>query len=174
MSLSTEEALTETLLITLEQSLAKDIKTAADWDRYFDIRKEAAARVDDERTTFRTDYNARLADAREIILRKHTGRMFDHPKPNWAEVEDLPSADKIDLLARNLAQRDHEARIACIRKDQADQYKDLGAHLLEQRQRQAAHAKEQRRGHAENAMTTSNQLSPHDSQSRTRSGPTRT
>ena len=115
-------------------------------------------------------------EARAVVLREHHARTLDHPKPDWA-VDTPPSAEKIDLLARNRVQADHEARLVAIRADQTDQYQDLRQECQERAKRdvqeRAAHAREVRPTPLRDPFATTNQISPHEAQTRGRSGPSR-
>ncbi|WP_299867707.1 hypothetical protein [uncultured Roseobacter sp.] len=176
MPLSTEHAVRETYRLALEQNLVKHLKTQAEFDQYHEIRAEAAQRIDAEKDAFRANYHQRLEVAREMILREHNSRTLDHPKPDWA-VETPPSADKVDLLARNRVQTDHEKRLAVIRVDQTDQYEDLRqvcrARETRETQERTEHARAVRQDHAKETFNLTNELSPHEAQTRGRSGPSR-
>ena len=169
MSLSTENDVRETYRLSLEENLKKALKTQQEFDRYKAITVEAAQRIDTEKEAFQTHYQTRLTEAREVILREQETLRLEHPKPSWA-VDASPSADKIDLLARNRVQADHEARIAAIRVDQVDQYKALKEDVRDRDLRQS-HARDQRQNHAKEAFNLSNTISKHEA--RTRSGPSR-
>jgi len=172
MSLSTEDAVTETLRVALEQHLTSQLKTDQEWARFLEIARETATRINAEKKAFQTDYTKRLATARGVILREQNGHILSPPKPDWAVDKPL-SAERIDLMARNRVQRDHDARIAEIHVDQMNDYQELRTQVKARAAREA-HARNRRQGHAKDAMTTANQLSPHEAQSRTPSGPTRT
>ena len=175
MSLSTEEAVRETYRVALRETLKKDLKTPQEFERFVGIEREGAERFDAEKDAFREDYQLRLADAREVILREHNARTLDHPKPTWAD-DQLPSSEKVDLLARNRVQADHDKRLAAIRTDETDQYRSLRDECRARATREA-HARDVRQDHAKEAFTTSNQLSPHEAKTRLsspgRSGPSR-
>lgn len=176
MSLSTEAIVRETYRVALEENVRKALQTQPEFNQYKAIVAEAAQRIDAEKDAFRANYHRRLEVAREVVLREHTSRTLDHPKPDWA-VDTPPSAEKIDLLARNRVQTDHEARIIAIRIDQTDQYKDLRLVCRERATREvqerAAHAREARPTPLRDPFATTNQLSPHEAQTRGRSGPSR-
>ena len=176
MPLSTEEAVRETYRLALEDNLRKSLKTKAEFDQYGTIQAEAANRIDAEKDAFRANYHQRLGAAREVVMREHTSRILDHPKPDWA-VDTPPSADKVDLLARNRVQADHEARILAIRVDQTDQYSDLRQACKDrstrETQERAEHARAVRQGHAKDAFNLTQKVSPHETQTRGRAGPSR-
>lgn len=172
MPLSTEEIVRETHRVALRDNLKQALKTEREFACFANIEREAAERIDTERDGFRTDYTARLSDAREVILRQHTGRFLDHPKPEWA-ADEIPSPDKVDLLAHNRVQADHDKRIATIRLDEVDKYLTL-RDACHARAAREAHAREVRQDHAQRAFTTANEISPHEAQVRGRSGPSQT
>ena len=111
-----------------------------------------------------------------MILREHTARTLDHPKPDWA-VNTPPSADKVDLLARDRVQADHEARIQAISTDQTDQYQDL-RQVCRARENAPAQTRDLQRDGPKEAFNRTNQVSPQETKTRLstreRSGPTRT
>ena len=74
MPLSTEDALHETHRLALQNSLKKELKTPQECARYRDIQTKPTQRVDAERDAFRTRYQSRLEEAREVVLREQTGR----------------------------------------------------------------------------------------------------
>lgn len=176
MPLSTKDAVRETYRLALEQNLAEALKTQPEFDQYRAIRAEAAQRIDMEKDAFRATYHRRLEEAREVTLREHHARTLDHPRPDWA-VDTPPSADKVDLLARNRVRADHDARLVAIRVDQTDHCEDLRRVCRDRMSREAReradHAREVRQERAKDAFTLTNQLSPHKAQTRGRSGPTR-
>ncbi|GFE50530.1 hypothetical protein So717_22830 [Roseobacter cerasinus] len=171
MPLSTEDAVRETHRLALEGNLRKSLRTKDEFARFKEIAEEAAERIDAEKDAFRSTYHQRVIEATEAVLREHNQRTLNHPKPSWA-IDEPPSADKIDLFARNRVQADHEARIAAIRVDQTHQYRKL---------RDACHAREnaptrtqdRNHGRARNAFQTANQISRHELGLPLRSGPSR-
>mgnify|MGYP001801899842 CR=1 FL=1 len=84
MPLSTEDAVRETLRVALEENLRKNLYTQEEFDRYAEIAKEAAQRIDAEKDAFRANYHHRVSDATVVILREHEARKLDYPKPDWA------------------------------------------------------------------------------------------
>lgn len=164
MPLSTEHAVRETYRLALEERLRNAVKTKEEFERYRDIQKEAAERIDHEKDAFRANYHQRLEKAREVILREHHSKVLDHPKPDWA-VDTPPSADKVDLLARNRVQADHEKRILAIRIDQSDKYQEL---------HKACRRREQEPSRERQAFNLTQELSPQEKQSRGLAGPSQT
>lgn len=170
MPLSTEQAVRETFRIALEENLRKNLRTQEEFDRFRAIADEAGHRIDAENDAFRANYHRRLEVAREVVLREHNARTLDYPKPDWA-VDTPPGTDKIDLLARNRVQADHEARILAIRIDQADQYQAL-SETCRARENTPESVCEQRHRQAQKAFNLTNRTSLHERGVPMRSGPT--
>ncbi len=173
MSLSIEYTVRETHRVALQENLKRKLKTQAEFDRYGAIARDAAQRIDQEKDAYRADYSKRLSTAHEVVLREQTARHLEHPKPDWA-VDAPPSADRLEILARNRVQADHEQRIAAIRTDEVDQYKAL-RNDCQSRAAREIQARDLRQDHAKEAFATANQISPHEAQMRAqvqrRSGP---
>lgn len=152
MTLSTEEAVRETFLLATRQSLAKSLRTAEDFERFAAIAKETEARLVEERDAFQRDYDLRLADARQIILRERTGLRLDQPRPRDAPNPTDRAA--LDAKADARVRLDHRRRVAAIHTDELDRYRELDA---------LVRARDQKRGHARDAFA----------RTQTRSGPSR-
>lgn len=149
MSLSTTEAVRRSFLMATRQNLARNLRTAEDWEKFNTIAKETRERIEAEHVAFQQDYETRLADARQVILRENDGLCFDIPRPKHA-----PSpADKeaLDHTADARVRHDHQLRLAAIQSDELDQYQEL---------RDEVRARDERQGQAREAFT------------RTRNGPT--
>ncbi|MEM1410618.1 MAG: hypothetical protein AAGG79_07745 [Pseudomonadota bacterium] len=179
MILSTEDAVRETYRIALEENLKKALKTPEEFARFREITKEAAERLDAENDGFREGYQDRLVKAEEVVMREAAGRFLDHPKPSWAE-DTMMSGDRIEILAHNRVLEDHETRKLLIRTDQIDAYKALHNDCRErarleraQSAEQSAQSRAERKGRAQDAFNLTNQVSPHEAQTRGRSGPSR-
>lgn len=177
MALSTEDAVRETHRVALEENLRKNLYTQEEFDRYTEIAKEAAQRIDAEKDAFRANYHQRVTEATAVILREHEARTLDYPKPDWA-VDVPPSAEKVDLLARNRVQAEHEARIAAIRVDQTHKYQELhqACQVRESarettRERDPVTDEDPQKGRVLEAFNLTNQVSPHEARTRGRSGP---
>ncbi|MEM9098684.1 MAG: hypothetical protein AAGC79_09180 [Pseudomonadota bacterium] len=125
MGLSTTDAVRETFLEATRQSLARNLKTSEDWDRYKAIVQEADARIAAERAAHAHDYPARLAEAKEIILREEHGARLDQPLPPGAERQS--DKDALHRKADARVRQDHDQRIAAIKADELDQYRSLTA-----------------------------------------------
>ncbi len=171
MTLSTEQQVREGYRLALQESLRRNLKTKDDFQAFGKILKEGAERYDAEKQDFRTDYQARLREAHEVILRAHTGHILVHPKPKWA-IDKPPSPEKVDLLARNRVQADHEARLVAIRQDEVDQCKVLRRDIR-QRDDRTAQVQDRNQGRAKEAFNLTNQISRHERGLPLRSGPSR-
>lgn len=169
MSLSTEDAVREVYRFALQENLKKDLETTEEFARYRSIAETAAERIDAERASFHTNYQQRLREAREVILREQSGQFLDRPKPTWAKDKPLP-AERIELLAINRVQADHEARIAAIRVDETNDYRMLQNQCRERIGR-AIHVRETRGEELTERFNLTNQISPEMAKSRGRSGP---
>ncbi|MEM7663963.1 MAG: hypothetical protein AAF292_17100 [Pseudomonadota bacterium] len=170
MSLSTTEAVQEVHRLALQQSVSRILGTEQEWSRFNTIVREAAERVDAEKADFRHDYQTRLAEARQVILREQSKHTLEHPTPTGIEKAP-PSPERIDIMAINRVQADHERRIAAIRQDEVDGYRGLSATVREREAREA-HARDRHKGHARDRFNLANQQSPYLAKARTRSGPT--
>lgn len=169
MSLSTEDAVREVYRFALQENLKKDLKTTEEFARYRSIAETAAERIDAERASYHANYQQRLREAREVILREQSGRFLDHPKPTWAK-DKPPSVERIELLAINRVQADHEKRISAIRVDETNEYRML-QNTCRERIGREVHARETKLGHAKERFNLTNQISPEMAKSQSRSGP---
>ncbi|QBF32348.1 hypothetical protein [Thalassococcus sp. S3] len=159
MSQSSTEAVSETLRLALQQSIARIITSEADWDRLHTISTEAAKRIDDEMEAYKSDYPSRLAAARQMILREYAGRSLDMPTPSWVlKAKELPSPEKLDHMADGRVRHDHGRRLRVIRQDEVDQLRemrrDLKIRAEVERETRAAQSPEHRRGDAREAFQT--------------------
>ena len=91
------------------------------------IRREADARLMEEQAAFKRDYTARLAEAKEIILREENGVHLDQPLPPG--VQTRSSAEALEHKADARVRRDHARREAAIKRDATDHYVDLAAEI---------------------------------------------
>ncbi|MEM1150488.1 MAG: hypothetical protein AAGI03_08005 [Pseudomonadota bacterium] len=171
MMLRPSEAVHEVHRLALQQALTRSLKTDRDWARFNAIVEEAATRVDAEKADFRHDYQTRLAEARQTVLREQSKHSFDHPAPTGTTRTPL-SPERVDILAMNRVQADHEKRIAAIRQDEVDGYHGLSADVRARDER-ASHARAALQGQAREAFNRTNQISPHAAQTRGRTGPSR-
>ena len=127
MSLSTTEAVRETFLEATRQSLTRALRTGEDWDRFKAIVEETNQRLEAERAVFASDYAARLAEAREILLREEHGVRLDQPLPPGAQK--VSDRDALDRKAAFRVRQDHDRRLAAVRADELDQYRALTADI---------------------------------------------
>ncbi|SCZ72679.1 hypothetical protein SAMN04488118_1158 [Epibacterium ulvae] len=174
MSLSPYDAVRETYRLAFQQSLQRDLVTQKDWEQYLGIAHEAATRTDQENTSFQQDYKHRLIEAYDVILREQNARKLNHPKPSWAvntPLEDTTlSNERLNLMARNRVQADHDARLLMIRTDEMDQYQGLSKDLAA-RAKIRSQARDQRKDQAKEAFAQVKTKDPQHTPSR--SGPTR-
>jgi len=123
MSLSTTEAVREVFRLATQQALTRALRTPEDWQAFTTIAKEADARIRGETGAFKRDYGARLAEARQVILREGSGRILDIPKPR--DTADVPDKARLDQRADTRVRHDHTRRLAAIRTDEIDAYQNL-------------------------------------------------
>ncbi|MEM7530452.1 MAG: hypothetical protein AAF416_22935 [Pseudomonadota bacterium] len=169
MSLSTTDAVGEVYRVALQDALARRLVTDPEWDRYKAIVQEAAERIDAEREAFRRDYQVRLSEARQVVLREHTARQLNLQAPRGVQPTP-PSPEKLDIVAMNRVQIDHDQRIAAIRRDEIDAYRALRTEIVARETRQSQ-ATDRWQGRFRESFNRTNAISPHDAQVRTRSGP---
>lgn len=169
MNLSTADTVNEVYRVALQQSLTRKLKTEPEWTRFTTIARETAGRIDAEKSAFREDYQSRLSQARQIILREHSRTQLNLPPPGGTQSTP-PSAEKLDILAMNRVQGDHERRITAIQRDEIDAYQMLDTDVRTREARQA-HARETRSGELRDRFNMTNQISPHEAKLRARSGP---
>lgn len=102
-----------------KQALTKHLRTGEDFHRFATIAQEAEARVATEQADFREHYPARLAKAREVILREKTGRRLDKPRPR--DAPHISDQAVLDTHADARVRYDHQRRIAAIKSDELHQ-----------------------------------------------------
>lgn len=127
MSLSTTEAVRETFRRASREALQKSLRTPEDWDRYIAHSAEASDRLVAEERSFARDYRARLAEAKEAILREEHGVRLDQPLPPG--VAPTSDAQTLTRKADARVHRDHQRRRAAILQDELDGYRDLTAEI---------------------------------------------
>lgn len=152
MSLDTTEAIMEEFRSATREHLAKHLRHDADWARFRKIESEANQRLTQEEAEWRRDYHARLAEARQIILRETHGNLLEQPKPEG--IEDIPDRQALDVKADQRIRQDHQRRLAAIKQDEIDRYQAL---------RDTLRARDRLQGFAAHAFE----------RVRTRSGPSR-
>lgn len=123
MKLSTEEVVQTMFREATRSHLAGSLKTGDDWDRFNEIVQTASARIELEQASHAHDYQARIAEAKEIILREENGIRLDQPLPPGAEKHS--DADRLQTKAEVRVRQDYDRRIAVIQADELDQYRDL-------------------------------------------------
>lgn len=127
MPLSTTEAVRETFFEATRNSLARSLRTPEDWDRFNAIVHETTKRLEAEQATYARDYQARIADAKEIILREERGVRLDQPLPPGAEAMSDP--DALQRKADDRVRQDHSQRMSAIKSDELAQYRDLTSEI---------------------------------------------
>lgn len=127
MSLSTPQAVRETFLLATRQSLARSLRTSEDWDRYKTIVQDTENRLEAEQAAYARDYPARIAEAKEILLREAHGIRLDRPLPPG--VERRSDAETLQRHADARVRQDHDLRVSAIKSDELDQYRDLTAEI---------------------------------------------
>lgn len=123
MTLSTGDAVRDVYNQALRQSLARSLRTAGDWDRCKAIIQEASTRIELEQAAHARDYQARITEAQEIILREEHGIRLDQPLPPG--VDKFSDKDSLLLKAETRVRTDYDRRIAAIKADELDQYREL-------------------------------------------------
>ncbi|MDF1804369.1 hypothetical protein [Thalassovita sp.] len=152
MSSETEHRVRSAYERAVEAHLQKSLQSGQDWDRYNAILAQTKARLAEEDQAFARDFDARMAEARQIVLREEHGIALDQPQPPGVDPK---SPQAMEAKAEARVYRDHERRQAAIRHDATEQYVDLTAEIR-----------------ARDAPTSSQSLTQTWNQSR--SGPTRT
>ena len=126
MSNATEDRVRAAYERAVQEHLQKCLRTAEDWDRYNAIVAETQDRLANADTSFAWDFEARMAEARQIVLREEHGLAFDQPLPPGIDPRSPP---EIETQAEARVYRDHERRKAAIQSDATDTYVDLTAEL---------------------------------------------
>lgn len=127
MPLSTTDAVRETFVEATRQSLARSLRTGGDWDRYKSIIQETTARIEVEQAAHARDYQARIGEAKEILLREQHGVRLDQPLPPG--VEKFSDKDALQHKAEIRVRQDYDRRIAAIKADELDHYRALTADI---------------------------------------------
>lgn len=123
MDLSTTEALKSTFLACARDGLARSLRLPEDWTRYAQIVHETDARIKAEQAAHAWDYQTRIAEAKEIILREENGIRLDQPLPPGVEAHS--DKDTLQSKAETRVRQDYDRRIAAIQIDEYDQYTAL-------------------------------------------------
>lgn len=127
MSLSTTARVRDVFGRALQDHLQKSLRTGEDWDRFKAIERETDARLMSEQTAYKRDFTQRVAEARQMILREESDVRLDQPLPPWAKKHS--DADALDHKAELRVRQDHDRRIAAIKKDELDAFRDLSAQI---------------------------------------------
>ena len=127
MSLSTQESVKEGFRRAVRENLARTLKTPEDWDRFKSILRETDARLVMEQAAHARDYQQRIAEANEMILREENGVRLEEPLPPW--VHKHSDADLLEHKAQARVQQDYDRRVAAIKKDELDGFQDLAAEI---------------------------------------------
>ena len=127
MSLSTSEAIFQEYRTATREHLAGQLKHEIDWERFRKIEEDARQRLSEEDAAWQRDYHARLAEARQIILREVHGDVLEEPRREAARK--VPDRKTLDAMAEVRVRKDHERRLAVIKRDEIDQYEALRKEL---------------------------------------------
>lgn len=123
MAISTEEAVREMFLEATRQNLARSLRTGEDWDRFKEITQTASARLESEQAAHAYDYQARIAEAKEIIMREEHGIRLDQPLPPG--VVKQSNDERLQTIAETRVRQDYDRRIAVIKADELNEYRHL-------------------------------------------------
>jgi len=104
---------------------AKHLKSANDWQRVREIQSDSAQAKQAEQETFREDYQARLADAREAVLNERAARHYTHPAPQSAARQDRFNKDQIERQAHLRVHNAHQKTMAKIDQQSRNDIKQL-------------------------------------------------
>lgn len=107
------------------QETAKRIETPKDWQRFRDIQQRSAQTRQREQESFRQDYPARLADAREAVLKERAARHYTHPAPQSATRQDRFNKDQIERQAHLRVHYAHHQTLAKIDVQENREVKQL-------------------------------------------------
>jgi len=127
MNLPPYPSLTEVYESAVRQHLQRALRSGEDWDRFKRIQRETDARLMAEQAEFKRDHAMRISEAKQIILREENGVRFDQPLPPWAERRS--NADDLHAKAMKRVRSDHERRVAKIKRDETDAFRDLTADI---------------------------------------------
>lgn len=113
---------------------AKHLRSPQDWQHVQDIQSQSAQAKAYEQVSFRDEYSARLADAREAILKERGSWTYTHPAPKSAARRDRFDKDQIDRQAHLRVHNAHAQTMAKIDVQQNHQMKQLEAQARHQNQ----------------------------------------
>lgn len=127
MSLSTTDAVNAVFKNAVQEHLQKSLRTGEDWDRFKDIQRETDARLMQEQSAYKYEFPQRMAEAKEIILREQHSVRLDQPLPPGVDAQS--NATDLDRIAGERVKHDHDHRLAIIKKDEFDHFRDLTADI---------------------------------------------
>jgi len=104
---------------------AKHLQTPQDWQHVQDIQAQSAQAKLHEQRSFRQEYPARLADAREAILNERAAWHYTHPAPQSAARQDRFNKDQIERLAHLRVHNAHHQTMAKIDVQENHEFKQL-------------------------------------------------
>jgi hypothetical protein len=151
MSLSTKDAVSAVFRQAIREDLQKALRTGEDWDRYVAITQESTQRIKAEEAAHARDFPQRMAEAKQMILREEHGVRLEHPLPPWAQKHS--DADALDRKAGERVRADYGRRIAAIKKDELDAFRDLSADVRARNAPAPLHKQEQTRSYHRNGPT---------------------
>lgn len=123
MPLSITDTMQDVFIEATRHTLTRSLRTGEDWDRFKAIVRETSDRIEAEQAAHARDYPARIAEAKEIILRETHGVRLDHPLPSW--VDKRSTADVLQSKAEQRVRQDYDGMIAAIKTDEMDRYRNL-------------------------------------------------
>lgn len=168
MTSETQRVVDETYRLAVQENLKKHLKTPQEWARITEISQEAAERIDAEKAAFYATFEARLTEARAVVVREQAQRGL-HLTRDGAQPPP-PSASEVERVAHARVYHDHEKRNAAIRQDEMHGLEAL-RNDVRAREAREAHARDVRQDPARDAFNRTNQISPYQAKPRGRSGP---
>lgn len=132
------------------ESVAIQLRTDDDWDKFNAIRHLASARETQELQSFERDKPKLVAKAREELIHRAGSLTFEHPAPFGT---DRFNKDAINDQAQKLVDHAHQARLLKIQNEETEGFATLKDDIL---------ARETVRGHAQQsfARATERRSSP--------------
>ncbi len=106
-----------------QQSIILELRTPEDWDRFKEIRNNAARLEKEETEVFANDKPRLLAEATKKLIDKAGSLTHTHPAPVGT---DGFGKSKIARQAEVMVENDHIGRVLKIRNTAAEQYTELG------------------------------------------------
>lgn len=93
---------------------ARHLRGGEDWQRIRDIQTHSAQAKQQEQQSFRQEFPARLADARDAILNERAAWHYTHPTPQSAARQDRFNKDQIERQAHLRVHNAHAQTMAKI------------------------------------------------------------